>query len=253
MNDQLAISGPMTDPVDLIPIAYFELNAKAEFVRVNQAACRVVQMDRQTVLGKTIWEFLVPDEVEAVRADFLHALQSDKELAPVRRTLRTARGRFRTYEAFRSVIRDAQETVVGIRYVAVDITDSLVAHSEAHRSRLWLESVLESVGDAVIVTDSLGFVRFVNPAAEALSGWKAEELFGKVVEKGLPLLSYKSAEGTPLNHRAQIERQCKGVATVLTRERKELRVEISTSPVIDKDNGFTIGVVTVIREFKDPC
>jgi hypothetical protein len=30
-------------------------------------------------------------------------------------------------------------------------------------------------------------------------------------------------------------------------------VEISTSPVVDKENGFTIGVVSVMQQVKDVC
>lgn len=165
----------------------------------------------------------------------------------MRRTLFSERGRFRTYEMLRSLIHDDAGKAVGMRCAIVDVTEAVAAHKEAHRSRLWLESVLESVADAVIVTDALGFVRFVNRAAEELSGWKAEDLFGKVIEKGLPLLSYEALEGGPINHNLALVVRCKGIATVVDRERNSLRVEISTAPIVDKENGFTVGVVTVMR------
>src|SRR5207249_2624233 len=39
----------------------------------------------------------------------------------------------------------------------------------------WLETMLQSIADAVIAADSAGCVKLVNPAAEALTGWKQQE------------------------------------------------------------------------------
>jgi len=135
--------------------------------------------------------------------------------------------------------------------VSFDVTEAERANEEAFQSRLWLESVLESVSDAVIVMDALGFVRYLNPAAEVLSGWTSAELKGKVIEKGLPLLSYHSTDNSELNFRIAIDRPSNGVAVLLDRNRNELKVEISTSPIVDKDKGYTIGVVSVLRLAKD--
>ena len=34
---------------------------------------------------------------------------------------------------------------------------------------------------------------------------------------------------------------------MLDRERREVRVDITTSPIVDKENGITTGVVSVVR------
>ena len=39
--------------------------------------------------------------------------------------------------------------------------------SELEENRQWLSAVLESIDDAVITTDSNGYVRFMNSAAES--------------------------------------------------------------------------------------
>jgi PAS domain-containing protein len=39
----------------------------------------------------------------------------------------------------------------------------------------WLSTTLNSIGDAVITTDSNGLVTFLNPVAEVLTGWKQDE------------------------------------------------------------------------------
>jgi two-component system sensor histidine kinase NreB len=50
----------------------------------------------------------------------------------------------------------------------------------ARETSSFLESIFKHMTDAIIVIDKQGFVVGVNPAAETLIGWSAEELSGKV-------------------------------------------------------------------------
>jgi PAS domain S-box-containing protein len=234
-----------------LPVAYIELDAEGLVMRANRAARALYPLEHGEIAGKFLWDLMPAAEEEISHEAFFKIMEAGANSPPVRRTVYTSAGEFRTFEVHRSQIRDAQGSPVGIRIVTFDVTEAQIAHEEARQARQWLESVLESISEAIIVTDALGFVRTVNPAAEELLGWKAKELIGKMVEEGLPQLSYTSGDQKSLTHRIALERRTKGIATVLDHARRELCVEISTSPIVDKESGITAGVASVLRRVEE--
>src|SRR5947208_8349329 len=53
------------------------------------------------------------------------------------------------------------------------------AEEQAEEQREWLQVTLASIGDGVIATDAAGRVRFLNAAAQRLTGWRAAEGAGR--------------------------------------------------------------------------
>jgi hypothetical protein len=76
-------------------------------------------------------------------------------------------------------------------------------------------------------------------------------LIGKETDNVLPVLSYISGNKTVLDYNMELENQSQGIATILDRDSREVRVEIATAPMLDKESGFTSGVVTVFRRLRD--
>ncbi len=245
----VAGNGPL-DPFDELPVPYIEIDARGVVTRANRAALALYPPEHGEMVGSVVWDAMAEDEKQISRSTFHACMESGEEPPVVRRSFYTSRDEFRVFELHRRLIRDADGRPKGIRIVSFDVTEAQIAHEEAHQARQWLESVLASVSEAVVVCDVLGFIRYLNPAAEQLSGWKAAELIGKVIEKGFPLLSYISGESRTLSHRVALEKRTQGIATVLDRERRALRVEITTSPILDRENGFTAGVVGVLRRIE---
>jgi PAS domain S-box-containing protein len=256
MNEIPAMVPAMTgksalEMLDELPVAYVEINAHGVITHANRVACGLLTAQGTELAGKLIWGLMPLGEQEQSRAAFLLCLELGEEPPVVRRSLYTSRGEFRVCELHRGLIRDEQGHPVGMRYVGVDVTESHNAYEEARRARLWLESVIASLADAVIVTDALGFIRSVNPAAETLFGWKAGELTGRLIEEALPVLSCSSGGKTEYSFARLLESHCRGTAILLDRGLQEVRAEISASPIVDKDQGFTAGLVCVLRQLKE--
>ncbi|MEG4028904.1 MULTISPECIES: diguanylate cyclase, partial [unclassified Microcoleus] len=110
---------------------------------------------------------------------------------------------------------------------------------------------LQSIGDAVITTNAQGNVRFFNPIAEQLTGWKAHEA------QGLPLstvfeivneVTRKPVEN-PID-KALLEKRIVGLANhtkLIARDGTEYAIEHSAAPIRDCQ-GQIIGAVIVFHD-----
>jgi PAS domain S-box-containing protein len=68
------------------------------------------------------------------------------------------------------------------KQIFATIETALIRHqleSKLRQSRQWLNTTLTSIGDGVIATDEFGLVRFINPTATELTGWRPSEAIGK--------------------------------------------------------------------------
>ena len=56
--------------------------------------------------------------------------------------------------------------------------------------RSWFATTMCSLSDGVIATDASGFVRFINPSAERLTGWAKADAIGKSIEELYSLCTF---------------------------------------------------------------
>jgi PAS domain S-box-containing protein len=233
--------------VDELPLPYIEMDSHGVITRANRATLALHPLDRGELIGKIAWDMMASDEKDQSFAAYCSTLETGEEPG-VRRSLCDRSGQFRTYEMHRRLVRDAGGNPTGMRMLCVDVTEAKKDLEEARGASLLLESVLNSIGEAVIVTDAVGFIHSANPAAEALLGWKASELTGMSIEEGLPIVAFLPGRRSECIFTAWLERPMKGIATILNRERREIHVRMEASPIQEKKNGSTIGVVILVRE-----
>ncbi|MEO9127033.1 MAG: EAL domain-containing protein [Microcoleus sp.] len=110
---------------------------------------------------------------------------------------------------------------------------------------------LQSIGDAVITTDAQGNVRYLNPIAERLTGWKANEVQGVPLSTVFLIVDQVTREPVenPIN-KALLEERIVILAhqTILVaRDGTEYAVEESAAPIRDRQ-GQIIGAVIVFHD-----
>lgn len=110
---------------------------------------------------------------------------------------------------------------------------------------------LAALADAVMTTNLVGSITFMNPAAERLSGWNASDALGRPVETVLPL-ARESAGEMPDSLPALCLREGRAIergddVVLQRRDGTEPSVTEWASPLFDAD-GRAIGVALVLRD-----
>ena len=233
--------------IDHLPLPYVEMDAHGIITRANRATLALHHPEQGELIGKSGWDLLAIDEKSRSTAAFLSLMTTGEEPPAICRSIFDRSGKFRTYEIHRSIIRTTGGKPAGVRMIFMDVTECKNALEEAQRTCQWLESAMHSAADAVILTDALGMIRSANPAAERLSGWSTNELTGMAIDELMPIQARPSGDRSALDLQAMLQLPCNGMATVMTRERQQIEVEISTSPILDKNNGSVSGVAAILR------
>jgi diguanylate cyclase (GGDEF)-like protein/PAS domain S-box-containing protein len=160
----------------------------------------------------------------------------------------------------------------GIKYGKEEISqlarafDGMVASLQEHESNRELSQAilfaekeraqvtLESIADAVITTDNLGNIEYMNRVAEKLTGWKSIEAQGLPSTEVFKILNGFTRESVPnpvvlvLAQQSNIELIMDTV--LLSRDGIEYAVEDSAAPIRNRE-GRLIGVVLVFHDVSD--
>lgn len=70
-------------------------------------------------------------------------------------------------------------------------------HADLHVEKERLRVTIESIGDAVIVTDAVGVIEFINPKAEELTGFRNDKAKGRRISDVLPLINENTGAIVP--------------------------------------------------------
>ena len=132
-----------------------------------------------------------------------------------------------------------------------DITERRLLTEALEEEKERLRITLHSIGDGVVCTDALGFVTFMNPIAEHLTGWTAAAALRRPVDIVFRLVeettdrAIDSAVARCLTHLDRISHD-EGVL-LIGRGGTRIDVKASASPV-RKPTGEVLGAVLVFQD-----
>ncbi len=151
-------------------------------------------------------------------------------------------------------VRDGSGSIVGLRGTVQDISEQKqLAMALEHQHEL-LRVTLQSIGDAVITTDSSGQVTWLNPVAERMTGWLTAQARGRPLAQVFHIVNEETREVSE-NPVAQCLAQGRTVAlahqtVLLSRNGSEFGIEDSAAP-IRNDAGELLGVVLVFHDVSE--
>jgi PAS domain S-box-containing protein len=154
-----------------------------------------------------------------------------------------------------TALRNAEEILIARNRVEQELRDAKEAlelkNQELDQQREWFEVTLSSIGDAVITTDALGAVTFMNPIAEAMTGWTLVEAVGVPLSRVFTIVN--EFTGQPLEHpvtKVLREGRIIGLAnhtSLIRRDGTSTAIEDSAAPILDRAGKVT-GAVMVFRD-----
>ena len=136
----------------------------------------------------------------------------------------------------------------------VEITERKRVEEALCKSEESLYITLNSIGDAVIATDTDGNITLMNPVAEKLTGWPLEEARYNLLTKVFHIVNAQTKEPAvnPVN-RVIESGNIVGLANhtvLIARDGTEYQIADSGAPIRDK-SGNVSGVVLVFRDVSE--
>ncbi|HWQ93137.1 MAG TPA: PAS domain S-box protein [Clostridia bacterium] len=257
MTKELGVTQPHASPdwrlaaiVEYSDDAIISKSLEGIITSWNPAATRLFGYTAEEAVGRPI-SIIVPPERGAEQVEILARLRKGERVHHFESIRMRKDGKRLDVSLAISPIKNSEGVVVGASKIARDITEWKLAQEQLVLEReRWLVT-LRSIGDGVVVTDGRGFIDFLNPVAEELTGWGLEEAKGKPLEAVFMIVNETTRQRVENPAvRAMREGIVVGLANhtiLITRNGVEVAIDDSAAPIRDSA-GRINGAVLVFRD-----
>jgi PAS domain S-box-containing protein len=256
---------------DLLPEAMLLVTVEGMILAANRGFGRRLDLSVEEMSGRSLFQ-LSTDSAKQLSA-YLQSCARSEELLPGSLVLVDRRGSRTVCQVEGALFRPASGTVSQLLMLRLSPRESAsgrvqvlnqrideLSREVAHRRRIeqvlaeqkeWLRTTLESIGDAVIATDTGSQITFLNSVAQALTGWTQDEAVGQPLMRVFRIVNEK----TRLPAEDPVDRALRdgivvGLANhtiLLSRHGNEIPIEDSASPIRDGEGNIR-GAVLVFHD-----
>jgi len=198
--------------------------------------------------GSPDWSSLVhPDDLPRVQAALRDHIDGRTPNFESTHRMRHRSGEWRWVVSRATARVDDHGRLLRLVGVEFDITERKLYEEALFREKESAQITLQSIGDGVITSDADSVVDYINPVAEALTGWRLENAMGRPVEEVFRSFHEETCEPleNPLTMSIRRIRPVKSVRPMLLirRDGNELYVESTAAPIRDGAGKVTGGVL----------
>jgi PAS domain S-box-containing protein len=147
--------------------------------------------------------------------------------------------------------RELLEMVTAIGQQIGQFIERQQAEEALEQQRQWLEVTLSSIGDGVIATDTAAIITFMNPVAEALTGWPIQDALGRKIDEVFCIIHEytRQAAEIPVERalRESVVVELAENTALIARDGKEIPIDDSCASIRDK-SGTLQGAVLIFRD-----
>jgi diguanylate cyclase (GGDEF)-like protein/PAS domain S-box-containing protein len=149
-------------------------------------------------IGLTLQDLVYADDSASAAAQIEQLIQGEIDNCQTECRFRRKDGSVFWGVVSGSVVRD--EGTSRSIYTTLQITDVTrlkVAEAQVSDEKEKLRITLQSISDGVICTNAKGRVTFINPTAEAMTGWRLDEALGHILSRVFPTVETPSGKPAP--------------------------------------------------------
>jgi PAS domain S-box-containing protein len=235
--------------LDALPAAIYTTDAAGRITYYNQAVVDLA--GRRPELGKdewcVTWRLYRPDGTPLPhdQCPMAVALKENRPVRGEEAILERPDGTRVPFLPFPTPLRDASGALIGAVNMLVDITDRQVADN----ARAYLAAIVDSSDDAIVSKDLNGIVTSWNRGAEAIFGYRADEMIGRPIARLFPperlheedVILARIRRGERVDHFETVRRREDGT---------EIDISVTISPVRDA-TGRIVGASKIARDITE--
>lgn len=192
------------------------------------------------------------EEISQILNDLFHLHEQEYQICEYR--FLDDQGNYRWIQDQRKLIRDDTGNSLEIIGSWQDITERKRIEQDLFQEKELAQITLRSIGDGVITTDAEGYIEYLNPLAEEITGWKMEEVKKRPLAQVFKAINETSRKPTdnPLNQfSSQNPRGFSEPTLLIARDGTEYAIDASAAPICDR-LGQIRGSVLVFRDVSKP-
>jgi len=216
----------------------------------NRGAEAIFGYSAAEVIGKSM-SILLPPDLEDEEGKILEKIRAGERIDHFETQRRCKDGTIIDVSVTVSPIHDDEGVLVGASNVARDITTAKTDRRALMEREAHLQSVLDTVPDAMVVIDTRGVVQSFSATAEKLFGYAADEAVGRNVSFLMPE-PYRSQHDEYLaRYMATGERRIIGIGRLVVGRRKDgstFPVELAVGEMRSGDRRFFTGFLRDLTE-----
>ncbi|MHB1074382.1 sensor domain-containing protein [Thiobacillus sp.] len=244
---------------DASPLGIFVSDTEGSCIYTNTAYQKISGLTQEQTLG-TNWSMAIhPEDRERVLAEWHDAAQGHAPFQTEFRFLQ--QDSHIVWTRVNSAAMLNGKKWFGLVQTVEDITERKSAEFvlQAAEEALFEEKeraqvTLNSIGDAVLTTDLLGNVTYLNLVAETMTGWPRKEALGRSISEVFVILdgTTRLAAANPMlraiaeNRTVEMDTNC----VLIRRDGSESAIEDSAAPIHSRD-GQVIGAVIVFHDVSE--
>ena len=216
----------------------------------NTAAQTMFGYRAQEMIGQPVAR-LLPPGLETEEEEILARLRRGEKIEHFETRRRRKDGGIVDVSVTISPVRDDSGRLVGASKVARDITAARAAQAALEEREAHLQSVLDTVPDAMVVIDTQGIMQSFSATAERLFGYSAAEVVGRNVSILMPEPYRGQHDSYLARYRTTGEKRIIGMGRLVVGQRRDgstFPMELAVGEMHSGERRFFTGFVRDLTE-----